>query len=1160
MKNLFSRFSTLCCAVAVGSMAILLAACGDTIENQMGMDVVDSVAGLPKCSGGNEGELAFVTDAGTTYICVDGDWVPSVSGEGAEFSCKTVELKDKSGLKIVCNGDSIGVVLNGEKGESGKDGNDGVSGSGCSITDRNDTAVVVVCGDSTMTISLGVGQSGDSLDGDLDREPISLDSLAGYTQKGPFLKGSTVYLYELSDGRTLKQTNGNFTSSISSDDGRYKFSARDLVSQYAMVVVDGYYRNEVTGATSDATIRLKAITDMRKRSSVNVNLLTHMEYDRVYNLVTKEHKTVKKAKQQAQEEILKIFHIELDGNTDAEDMDVFGKTDADAALLAISVVLQGDRSEADLASLLASLAADLADNGVWDNLRDRAQIADWAMKKTFSAEGLAAIRANVEGWGLGDGKAPAFEGMVTNFWETELKLGTCSKDNKGAIKAIGNKYSAYYAKSDSAYTEGDSSDVRLICIADGDTYAWRYATDIEKNTAPFTDVSEGLAKNGAVNTENVYVYDDGKWRRGTELDMELDFSCIASREGKMNSKTSKTGTTWYTCDIDPIAWREASSAEADTAGFGVPTNEDSIVRIGNVNTSITYVYENGEWRQGTALDRVGDLGACTLDKVNKVVHLSAAKPDEDWYKCDSYRIVVGNGIQVSSAWREATAQEADTAGLVAKAKEIREDCAGIILKGNLTKDSMNYYIYEAGKWRKADLCEMDSYDHTNHIAWEPAAVDAAIKQGTVTNQYYVYDSLEGNWRQSTSSLDLDSDLGGCTSKRSQTYNTLVDRFTTGNPVIDEQLTGNVPGEIVRKIDGTDTLYYVCLNDLWREASVARVETRIYSCGLSSRSAYQGLYIDDVYSVEDMMLGAPYTDNYYVCDKDTFRVITESEKWALDVSIGRSYIRCDPADNGELLRLRYTNTKFVCKNGFYEWDDVPVFVDSLEEAVPFDGNSYEYAVDSAGNKYETVAIGTQLWMATNLRVDIEEALVPSRPYKDTLPSGEVTTSYVAIDMDSIGYYGRLYRYEDAVNACAKVKTNINSIAFHVPTLEEWKLLLSYGADDDFPAKAYKSKDTWGRFGGGDNRYQFGIIAVGEAYESNFCYFEGRNICFESDKFTSFWASNFPDNQIGSISVEAKRWYEWENNGFKYEKSRCPLYLPVRCVADLDIPLPPKNPNK
>ena len=278
MKKLI--FSPLGLAAAMGTATFLLAACGDTVENvnQTGVELFSSEEDLPECTGKNEGDLAVVKGESSIRVCMDGEWTAMTSegsGVDGDFSCTTKELKDGSGLKIICNGDSIGVVLNGSDGKAGKDGKDGADGE-----DGEDGKDAVL--------------PQDTLEND-----SSLDSLTGFTQKGPFLKGSTVYLYELSDGRTLKQTNGNFTSKITSDDGRYKFSARDLVSQYAMVVVDGYYRNEVTGGTSDAPIRLTALTDMRKRSSVNVNLLTHMEFDRVYNLVTKEMKTEKKAKQQA---------------------------------------------------------------------------------------------------------------------------------------------------------------------------------------------------------------------------------------------------------------------------------------------------------------------------------------------------------------------------------------------------------------------------------------------------------------------------------------------------------------------------------------------------------------------------------------------------------------------------------------------------------------------------------------------------------------------------------------------------------------------------------------------------------------------------------------------------------------------------------------------
>ena len=404
--------------------ALLLAACGDEVTqiNQTGLEVYSAEKDLPKCTDDNEGEMALVKGETSVRVCIDGGWFSTAVGEAsnAEFACSTEELADGSGLKIICNGDSIGVVYNGAQGEAGKDGKDGDDGK-----DGEDGKDAVL--------------PNDSLENDPEREAISLDSLAGYSQKGPFLKGATVYLYELSDGRTLKQTNGNFTSYITRNDGRYKFLARDLVSQYAMIVVEGNYRNEVTGKSSNATIRLRAITDMRKHSDANINLLTHLEFDRVYHLVTRGDKdgkklTVKQAKKQAQKEILKLFHIELDENADAEDMNVFGESDADAALLAISVLLQGDRNETELMVLLTEITAALEEKGEWSGAYAdsvKASIADWAMMADISNR-LDTIRANVLGWGLND-KVPAFEKMIRNYWLQERKAGECNAAREGEL-------------------------------------------------------------------------------------------------------------------------------------------------------------------------------------------------------------------------------------------------------------------------------------------------------------------------------------------------------------------------------------------------------------------------------------------------------------------------------------------------------------------------------------------------------------------------------------------------------------------------------------------------------------------------------------------------------------------------------------------------------
>ena len=452
-------------SLTIISAALLLAACGDEVTqiNQTGLEVYSAEKDLPECTEKNEGDQAVVKGETSIRVCIDGDWTTMNSeNSGADFSCKTVELKDGSGLKIVCNGDSIGVVLNGSDGKDGKagkdgsDGEDGKAGTGCAMTDKTDSTVTVKCGDSTMVIELGVGASADTAEADSERVPISLDSIVGLTQKGPFLKGSTVYLYELSDGRTLKQTNGNFTSNISQENGRYKFLARDLVSQYAMVIVDGYYRNEVTGVSSNAPIRLKAITDMRKRSSVNVNILTHLEFERVYYLVTKEKYTVKQAKRKAQREILNFFGISLDGKADAEDMDVFGSSDADAALLAISILLQADRTESEMMALLSEMSSAMAEDSVWDNDRAKAvkaEMADWAFSQR-----LHKFRENVEGWHLGDGNVGDFEKYINNFIAKTFGIDTCGSQASTAKQTVTNPQSRFYRRSYECYAPAKESE------------------------------------------------------------------------------------------------------------------------------------------------------------------------------------------------------------------------------------------------------------------------------------------------------------------------------------------------------------------------------------------------------------------------------------------------------------------------------------------------------------------------------------------------------------------------------------------------------------------------------------------------------------------------------------------------------------------------------
>lgn len=681
----------------------LLVACGDqtTIENvtRAGMDVVASVGDLPECTEENEGEYAFVKDEEETRICVDGKWKPAAAPDAGNsaFSCKTEELEDKSGLKIVCNGDSIGVVLNGVNGADGKDGEkgdpgvngedgkpgdngkpgedgepgdngkDGAPGSGCSITSHSDTAVVIACGDSTITIDLKALQPKDTAKVDFEQVSITLDSLVGFAQKGPFLKGSTVYLYELSDGQSLKPVNGPLTSVVLRDDGYFRFPARSFASPYALVVVEGNYRNEVSGNVSDSPIRLKALVDLSNRDSVNVNVLTHLEYERVHHLVTRENYTVEKAKQKAQQEILKRFHFELDSVTSAENLNIFGSTDADAVLLAVSMLLQGDSSSLALSALLNEMSNGFLETGKWTESRSDsvfAGLANWAMAMNYDypSSKFGDFRSSVSKWRQNK-TVSDFEKQIHKFFSIESGLGVCGSDSVsvGFVKCVSNSFFKAYCASD--YLDVSKTVARYICKEKDGLKNWQVASNIEKDTMSFGhEYAEGAVKNGGINKRLVYVYENGNWRHGTSLDSITGVGCIPARKDTI---AQGSDGTWYKCNADTIvnycllkkiyvspgqmgyvdvgncrfgiiesewtsAWRPASYIEEDTATWGHNHNEGD-VRNGKVNTTLTYVYQNDNWRLGTELDSLLVKAGGTACITNG--DTSAVKYNNVYYVC-----------------------------------------------------------------------------------------------------------------------------------------------------------------------------------------------------------------------------------------------------------------------------------------------------------------------------------------------------------------------------------------------------------------------------------------------------------------------------------------------------------------------------------------------
>ena len=221
----------------------------------------------------------------------------------------------------------------------------------------------------------------------------SSNTVSGYVQKGPFIQGTLITVWELDN--SLVQTGRSFLGTI--DDNTGTFSAKgNVVSPYVELSAVGYYFNEVSGSLSTAPLTLQALSDLNDNSSVNVNLMTHLEKKRVEYLIDS-GSTFTTAKSQAQTEILKIFNIENVSLGSSETLDISKSGDGNAVLLAISAILQSDKTEAELTELLSTINTDIRTDGTLDSTTTKATIATAMEYLKTRHIGDVTIRDNIEG-------------------------------------------------------------------------------------------------------------------------------------------------------------------------------------------------------------------------------------------------------------------------------------------------------------------------------------------------------------------------------------------------------------------------------------------------------------------------------------------------------------------------------------------------------------------------------------------------------------------------------------------------------------------------------------------------------------------------------------------------------------------------------------------
>ena len=370
-------------------------------------------------------------------------------------------------------------------------------------------------------------------------------AISGFVEKGPFRYGTSVKIVELDSMKRLADSERSHETCIVTSNGSFNFANVNLVSPYVRVEANGFYMDEFTGAYSQSLLKLRAVVDLSKRDSFNVNMLTHMTAPRVMKLVedSGNNQPIGSQSGRALTDVLSSFGISLGssggggyggfggwnrgGQTSttssksAENISLFGSDDYSAALLAVSVMMQSYGSSSEMLRFADFIADDIRGDGNWGDNSSKAKLADKVMM--LDAEGgLEKIRQNMESWNLG--KVPDFEKYVRGFWTKTHNFETCGTMNAGQVKHVGNSQSQYFV---SYYEQPDGPKIRFIC--DRTTKNWRVATDLEKDTYGLgAGDYDGQIKSGKINQDKSYIYDQGKrtWREPEPGEI-LEFEDVA---------------------------------------------------------------------------------------------------------------------------------------------------------------------------------------------------------------------------------------------------------------------------------------------------------------------------------------------------------------------------------------------------------------------------------------------------------------------------------------------------------------------------------------------------------------------------------------------------------------------------------------------------------
>lgn len=194
-------------------------------------------------------------------------------------------------------------------------------------------------------------------------------------------------------------------------------------------------------------------------------------------------------------------------------------------------------------------------------------------------------------------------------------------------------------------------------------------------------------------------------------------------------------------------------------------------------------------------------------------------------------------------------------------------------------------------------------------------------------------------------------------------------------------------------------------------------------------------------------------------------------------------------------------------------------------------------DIDGNVYNTVTIGTQVWMAENLK---------TTKFRDGTPITNLTENLAWRTSSSPAYcfynneisnkdtYGALYNYYTVINS-----HNLCPTGWHVPTNAEWIILENYLGGSEVAGGKMKATTLWGSPNvGADNSSGFSALPSGWRDDGT-----RDGGFYDIGNVFKWWSSSAYDTEQGWFGIIGVNSAEHYRDGNLYQNG-----YSVRCIKD------------